>query len=505
MGSNKKIAKNTIFLYLRMFFVLAVSLYTTRVVFNVLGVVDYGIYNVVSGFVMLFSFLNTSLANGVQRFYNYNMGTNGDYSVRQVYNMSLLIQTLSGILVFLVIEGIGIWYINNQMTIPQERIDSAMWVFHTSVLSLFFVIIQIPYNAAVIAYERMDYYAIVNILDVLARLIAVSLLPFVSEDKLTMYGWLLLFINILDFALYAIYCKIQFVEIKLTWSFQPKLFKEMLVFSGWNVFGTFAFMLQSQGLNLMLNSFFGPILNAARGIANMIQGAVQGFQGNIVLAFRPQLVQAYADQNRARVNSMFLWLSKISYIMLLLIITPLILELHYVLGLWLGDSVPEETYVFTSLVLLNMLFSSLNTPVTQIIHASGKMKTYQITFGIMTSVVIPVSWIALHCGLPAYSVFIVCIIFTILTQMACLYVMNRIFPINITEYMRKTILPLVLITILSPIAGYYITQTMEESFLRMIIVGITSVVICVLLSYIVALQKEERKNITTFIIKKIRK
>lgn len=504
-NKNKKIAKNTLFLYLRMFFVLGVSLYTTRVVFRVLGVVDYGIYNVVNGFVVLFSFLNTSLANGVQRFYSYSIGAKNEYTVRQVYNMALFIQLIFGILIVLIVEMVGVWYIHNYMTIPYERLNSALLVFHSGTLSLFFVLLQIPYNAAIIAYERMDYYAIVNILDVLARLVAIILLPFIDSDKLALYGWILLIINIFDFALYSVYCKFNFSDIRLSLTFHSKLFKEMMVFSGWNIFGTFAYVMQSQGLNLLLNGFFGVVLNSARGIANMIQAAVQGFQGNIVLAFRPQMVQSYAEHDVRRVADIFTWMSKLSYIMLLIIITPLILELHFILNLWLGDDVPDDTYVFTFLVLVNMLFSSLNTPVTQIIHASGKMKAYQITTGVVTFMVIPVSWIALHYGLPPYSVFLICVIFTILNQCACLYVMNRIFPIDFRRYIGNIICPLLLATILSPIVGYYITKMMEETFLRFVLVGFSSVVCCLAISYMIVLQKEEKNRFINFIKNKLKR
>lgn len=237
----------------------------------------------------------------------------------------------------------------------------------------------------------------------------------------------------------------------------------------------------------------------------MIQAAVQGFQGNIVLAFRPQMVQSYAEHDVRRVMDIFTWMSKLSYIMLLIIITPLILELHFILNLWLGDGVPGETYIFTFLVLVNMLFSSLNTPVTQIIHASGKMKAYQITTGVVTCMVIPVSWIALHYGLPPYSVFLICVIFTILNQCACLYVMNRIFPIDFRRYIGNIICPLLLATILSPIVGYYITKMMEETFLRFVLVGFSSVVCCLAISYMIVLQKEEKNRFINFIKNKLKR
>lgn len=502
---NNTIAKNTLFLYLRMFFVLGVSLYTTRVVFNVLGVVDYGIYNVVSGFVLLFSFLNTSLANGVQRYYNYSIGRKGEYSVTDVYNMSLLIQLIFGVVLVLVIELGGLWYMDHYMTIPAERLVAAKWVFHTGVLSLFLVIMQIPYSAAVIAYEKMDYYAVVNIVDVVARLVAIIVLPCIDVDKLALYGCLLLMINVLDLAMYAGYCKLQFDGIVLALKFRSKLFRDMLVFSGWNIFGTFSFMLQSQGMNLLLNGWFGPVLNAARGVANMVQAAVQGFQGNIVLAFRPQIVQSYAEGDYERVREMFNWLSKISYVMLLVIITPLTLELHQVLEFWLGDKVPEETYIFTTLVLVNTLISSLNTPVTQVIHATGRMKLYQIAVGTIICMSLPVAWLFLKMGCEPYSVFVVCILFTLINQIVSIMVLRRYFAIDIRKYVSGIIIPLLVVTVLTPVAGWYLCQVMDETFLRLVIVGAVSVCMCLALSYYVLLNGAERRVIVSFIQNKIRK
>lgn len=504
MQSNKRIAKNTVFLYFRMIFVLGVSLYTTRIIFNVLGVIDYGIYNVVNGFVMLFTFLNTSLSNGVQRFYNYNLGSRNSYSIKQVFNTSLLIQLSLGLLILIIAEILGLWYFHSYLQIPSERTHAALWVFHTGVFSLFFVIIQIPYNAAIIAYERMDYYALVNIIDILVRLVIVLILPYLDADKMALYGCFVLGVNILDFVLYAAYCKFHFLDFRISFSYSRNLLREMLVFSGWNIFGTFAYVIQSQGLNLLLNGFFGPILNAARGIANMIQGAIQGFQGNIALAFRPQLIQSYASRDMERVTSMFTWLTKASYLMLLAITTPLLLELHQILELWLGEDVPIETYVFTFLILINLLLSSLNTPVTQIIHASGIMKTYQITTGVITCMTLPVSWATLKLGFTPSCVFIICIIVTIINQIACLYILNRIFTIDFIIYIKKTILPLLVVSLLTPVLGFMVTRSMQESFIRLFLVGVISVLSCFVLSFIIALQNNERQIIIKFLKEKIK-
>ena len=367
--SNKRIAKNTLFLYLRMAVVLIVSLFTTRVVLQSLGVVDYGINNVVGGFVSMFAFLNTSMSNGVQRFYNFSIGRKKEYSVRDVYNTSLLIQFLLVLILIVLLETVGLWYLHHKMVIPENRFLAAQWIFQFSILSLGLVVLQIPYSAAIMAYEKMDYFAYLSLFDVMAKLCIAYGIKYLDAEKLILYGALNLIITIVSFCLYFGYAKKHFKELKYDFRIRKELFKPMLSFSSWNIFGTFAYMLKGQGLNMLLNVFFGPVVNSARGISYMIMNAIQGFQSNIVIAFRPQVVQSYAEGNNERVTKLFYSLSKISFILLSIISIPIILEIDYILHLWLGDSIPEYTITFTLLILLNMIFSSLTTPVSQVVHA----------------------------------------------------------------------------------------------------------------------------------------
>ena len=505
ISSNKLIAKNTLFLYLRMILVLLVSLYMTRVVLNALGVVDYGINNVVAGFVSMFAFLNTSMSNGIQRFYNFKLGSEGEESLTKVYNMAMLIQLLIAVIILVLLETVGLWYLNEKMVIPEERMATAQWLYQFSVLSLLLVVMQIPYSAAIMAHERMDYYAYVSIIDVALKLGFALWLPHVSADKLIIYGLYSLVITVLNFFLYFIYAKRKFKEVRLQFSFHKELFKDMLTFSGWNIFGTFAYMLKNQGLNILLNAFFGPIVNAARGVSSMIGTAIQGFQSNIVISFRPQTVQSYAEGNMSRVKSLMYSLSKISYIMLFMLSMPVIIELNYILKLWLGDVVPDYTISFTVLMLVIMILSALNTPLSQVVHATGKMKGYQVGTSIVICAILPVAWIALKMGGDPNSVYFVSMAMTIVNQVVCMVLLKKIFQYSILEYIKDVIFPCIIVTIVATIIPVIISLIMPSSFWRLLLVAITGVGGTALISYYMVLNQYEKGMVNDIIRKIIRK
>lgn len=495
---NKKIAKNTLFLYGRMIIVLFVSLYTTRVVLHALGVVDYGINNVVAGFVSMFSFLNTSMANGIQRFYNFENGSKNGKSLEDVYNTALLIQFLLALVIVIVLESFGLWYINNKMVIPLERLNAAVWVFHCSVVSLALVIIQIPYSAAIMSHEKMDYYAIVSLADVFLKLILAFVISYVSYDKLIFYGVFTTLISLVNFSCYFIYCKCKFQEIKFERAFHKDIFKQMLSFSGWNIFDSFSYMLKGQGLNILLNAFFGPIVNAARAVSNQIMSAVQGFSANIVTAFRPQLVESYAQTNYKRVCKLMYSVSKLSYIFLYVICVPLVLEIRYILDLWLAGEVPDFTVEFTILVLANMLFSSLNMPLSQVVQATGKLKKYNFYRSLLVVSTLPIAWIFLKLGYNAVSVFWISLLISILNQPLSLWLLHRIFPYSINDYMKEVVFPCLVLSIVLPIFPYIIYCIMPTGFIRLIVICFVTVVISVALLYLFLLNDKEKEITLSF-------
>ncbi len=502
---NKRIAKNTIFLYVRMIFVLVVSIYTTRVILNALGVVDYGIFNVVAGFVSMFAFLNTSMSNGIQRFYNFKLGKEGEESLTKVYNTALLIQGLLAVVVVLLLETVGLWYLNTKMVIPVERMDTARWIYQFSVFSLILVIMQIPYSASIMAHERMNYYAYVSIVEVALKLAIALGLPHVKHDRLFVYGCYTLSVSVLCFLMYFIYNKIYFKSIKFQRGFHKGLFKDMLSFSGWNIFGTFAYMIKGQGLNVLLNAFFGPVVNAARGVASMIENAIHGFSSNIVISFRPQLVQSYANGDLERVRKMMFSLSKISYILLFMLSMPVAIELPFILHLWLGDAVPDYTVQFTVLTLIIMIFSSLNTPLSQVVHASGKMKAYQVGTSIVVCSILPVAWFSLRLGGNPVTVYVVCLIMTVINQAVCLLLLKKIFPYSIRDYMKNVIWPCAIVSIMATIFPVVIVILVKTSFFRLLLVAIVGVICTAASSYFWVLNQSEKAMVVEIIQKRFNK
>ena len=370
---NQRIAKNSIYLSIRMVIVLCITLYTTREVLAVLGVEDYGIYNVVCGFVSMFAFLNTSMSNGIQRFFNYEYGKNGEEGANQVFWTALVIQAILALVIILLTETIGMWYLYHKMVIPAERMLAAQWIFQFSILSFLFLIMQAPFTAVVMAHEHMNFYALVSVLDALLKLGIVFLIPVLKGDQLILYGILMALISLVNFGLYYVYTKTNFAEIELPRILDKQMFRPMLSFSGWNLFGSFSNMMKEQGINLIMNLFFGPIVNAARGIASQVNSGLQSFVSNLSIAIRPQIVQSFAIGDTTRTIRLMFSMSKLSCCFLYMIALPVIIEIDYILKLWLGNNVPAHTAMFVIIIVLTSFLNNLNAAVSAVIHASGKM------------------------------------------------------------------------------------------------------------------------------------
>lgn len=500
-NNNKRIAKNTVFLSVRMVIVLLIGLYISRALLSTLGVVDFGIYNVVCGFVAMFAFINTSMINGIQRFYNFEYGRNGEDGARKVYHCALITQTAIALLVVVATETFGIWYLNNKLVIPPERFTAAVYVFHFSVLSLLFPILQIPYSASITAHERMDYYAIVSVIDVILKLLIVLALPFIDYDHLVIYGLLTISINILNFLMYYIYAKRNFSELHGKIELDKKLLKNMLSFSGWNLFGSFSGVMRDQGLNLMLNSFFGPVVNAARGVAYQVSGGVQSFVVNITTASRPQLTQSYAQGNISRTFNIMYSMSKMCYISVFVFALPVLLETEYILHLWLGENIPEHTQSFVVLVVLSSLIHVYNPPTSFVVHATGKMRAYQTISSIFSLILLPVSYFFLKHGSSAEMVFVLYFIFTVLGQALCLYILHRLIPFSIIEYLKNVIWPCILLSISAAIIPIAIHVFMPYSFARFCVVVAISMLLVIFTSYSMGLNMTEKKIVKDFTIK----
>lgn len=502
MSSNKTIIKNTVFLYTRLIFILFVSLYTTREIFSALGVVDYGIYNVVAGFVSMFAFLNTSMINSIQRFYNYEKGIGNFDGIRSVYNMSLRIQILIGILTLVLLEVIGLWYINSKMVLPLDRVYAANWVFQFSALSLLLVILQIPYSAAVVSNEKMNYYAFVGICDAIVKLLIAFALPYATSDKLILYGFLILCISLLNFLMYYIYSRVHFKELRLVKGFNKSMFIKLLSFSGWNIFDTFAFVIQGQGLNLLMNSFFGPIVNAARGIAYQIQSTVYGFSSNLSTAFKPQLIESYAQKDFSRTKSLFFSMSKACFFMQYLLSIPIILNLDFILSLWLGSDIPNHTINFTQLVLINTIINSFNMPMSQVAQATGRIRTYQVVRSVVLILVLPLSYVAVRAFNFPEIVFYSIIVITIILQPLSLYLLHKVFQFEYKDYLLRITLPSFLFALLTLLPSIVLTNHLHTGIIRLLISLIVIVISSLLLGWTILLSKEERNSLLSYLKKK---
>lgn len=491
-SSNKRIAKNSVFLSIRMVVVLAITFYTTRVLLRILGVEDYGVYNVVCGFVSMFAFLNTSMSNGIQRFFNFEYGKNGEVGANKVYCTALLIQFILAIIIITLTESFGLWYLHHKMVIPEGRMFAAEWIFQFSILSFLFIIMQAPFSAAVMAHERMDFYAIVNVFDAFLKLGIVFLLPRLSADQLILYGILMAGISVVNFLIYYIYCKRHFKEIKYHRYFDKKLFISMLSFSGWNLFGSFSGVMKEQGINLVINFFFGPVVNAARGVAAQVNGGLQSFVANITMPVRPQVVQSYAQGNLKRTMHLTYSISKLSCCFLLMMALPLSLEINYVLHLWLGENVPDHAAFFTILILFTSLVSNLNSATSGVVHATGIMKDYQLWGSLISISSVPIAFFLLKIYPMPELALIAVMVCSALSHFICLFVVKRLVGMSIREYFKEVVWPILIVLILSFVITYPAHRFMSSGFLRFCVVTVVSILSVVSSLYFLAFNRSER-------------
>lgn len=499
-SSGKTIARNTIFLYIRMGVVLLVGLYTTRVVLRVLGVEDYGVYGVIGGFVSMFGVLNTSLSSGINRFYNYYIGKNDGEGVKAVYNSALRIQFITMLIVLLLVETVGLWYLNNKMVLPVERIQDARVLFHCSVFSLLLMLLQAPYSAAVTAYEKMDYYAIISIVDVLLKLAIVFLLQITDHDKLLFYGVLMTIVSVANFLLYFGYCKIHFKNLKFSRRYSRTLFKSMISFSGWSLLDPLSYMVRGQGCNMILNYYFGPIVNAAYSISNQIAVSLDSFSMNLTLAFRPQIIQAYSAKEYTRSVSLVSMMSRIMYALNLMIFLPFIFEIDYILTLWLGDTYPPLAPSFTLLILILKLVTVLNPPLTNLMSAMGKINGIMTCSFITICSIVPFAILFFNKGAAPESMYVLMIILAVINQIVSAYIVAKQFSyFEILEYLTQVIVPCILLSVAVLAPLLLIHHFMLSSMGRLLISLSISVILSVILGYYILLNREERERIVNII------
>lgn len=437
-SNNKRIAKNTLLLYFRMLATMAVSLYTSRVVLNILGVEDFGIYNVVGGIVAMFGFINGSMTSATQRYLTFELGQNNRTQLTKVFSTSLSIHAIISFLIIVLAETVGLWFLWNKMQIPADRMNAAFWVFQCSVAASVIMIMSVPYNAAIIAHERMSAFAYISIIEVSLKLLIVCFLRYFHTDKLILYAALIVIVQLVIRLCYSWYCNRHFKETKYRWIWDKTLFCEMTGFAGWNLFGNLAAITFTQGLNLLLNMFFGPVVNAARGIAVQAQTAIGQFSSNFQTALNPQITKSYATGDMEYMHGLIFRSAKFSFFLLLLLSLPVLIETKALLTLWL-KIVPDHTVVFLRIMLCTTWVYAVSNPLITAASATGKIKLYQSVVGGLLLLILPISYLCLRLGLPAYSVFIVHLVIEITAQFARLLMLKRMIKLSLREYFSKVV------------------------------------------------------------------
>jgi len=503
-SNNKRIAKNTMMLYFRMLLTMGVSLYTVRVVLDTLGTVDYGLYNVVGGVVAMFAFLSGTMASASQRFFAFELGRNNPEQLKKTFSMTMNIYILIGVIILALAETIGLWFLNNKMTIPPERMDAAHWVYQFSILSFMMTMFTIPYNAAIIAHEEMKIYAWVSILEVILRLLIVYLLVVFSFDKLQLYAILVFAITTLITFIYRLYCKRKFEECTYSFYWNQRLFSEIATYSGWNLLGSMASIFKNQGVNIILNLFFDPVVNAARAIAYQLYTRINQFVTNFFTAVNPQLVKYYAAKEKEKMFDLIFKSAKLAFFLLFLITTPIILNTHFILTIWLKE-VPPYVVLFTRLVLINALIDSLAMPLITSALATGRIKWYQITVGGTMLLNLPLSYVLLQNGLPAVTPFYVGIAIAIVNLFLRLILLRNMIQLPLKDFINKVILRAVFVSsVVYGIALIYLNYHPEtDNLLSFVTTLLAGFVLSLATIYTIGLTQTDRSLITNLVNKKL--
>ncbi len=503
--NNKRIAKNAMMLYIRLFLIMGVNFYLSRVILQILGVEDLGIYNVVGGIVTMMTFLNSSLNITTQRFMNYEMGKGRFDNLNTVFSMSFWSYVIIAITVFIVSESIGLWFLCERMNIPDARFNAAMWVYQLSILTFIINLLTVPYNSAIIAHEKMDFYAYLSIGDVIIKLVLTHALSYIGYDKLVFYAIMMCFSTAFIWGCNWLYCRINFKECKLKFMWDSTTFKKLLSFSAWNSVGAIASSVNEQGVNILINIFFNSSLNGARAIAYQVRTAINSFAANFLTAVRPQLFKSYAEGKLDYMNKLVYSSTKFSIYLLLIFILPLLFNTEFILKLWLGE-ITSEMVTFTQLVLISVPVSTCFPVLANVSQATGKIKWYQLSAAIMF-MMIPVStYILYKCALTVEWAFVMTFVWDVIGLAVRLIMLKKDIKFPMGKYMQKAILPPLLICIIvTSVIAYPITFIGISGWKFLILSSgaiITATLLCI---WLIGLEEYEKQLISAYITKIIKR
>ena len=503
LENNKRIAKNTLFLYFRMLFLMCISLYTSRVVLEALGISDYGLYNVVGGFVSMFSLISAPLTSASSRFLNFAMGKGDEMHLKTVFSTSLIVHVILAVIIALLCESFGVWYLNNKMVIPEGRLTAAKWVFQISVLNFCINLTTVPYNGAIIAHEKMSTYAIVSVFEGLARLLICFIVMFSSGDHLILYALLFMSVQVCVMIIYQIYCRRYFEECHVVFVIDKLLIKQMFSYSGWHIIGNSSAVLNRQGVDLVLNYFCGTLLNAARGISNQVMGAVSAFANNFMVAVNPQITKSYAQGEYQYMLSLIFRGARYSYYLLLVLSMPIILNTDYIMHIWL-KTIPDYAVPMAQLSLISAMIASLSNPLVAAQNATGQVKYYQIVVGGLQLLNLPLCYVALYLKFSPVSIVVISIIVEIISLMARLIMIpHYIRSFSSVSFIREVVFKAFLVTFSASILPSVMRIILGEDLLSFVIVSSLSILSTLFSVFILGMQKDERELVIAFCVSKI--
>ena len=500
-GNNKRIAKNTLLLYIRMFISIIIGLYTSRVILEVLGVNDYGVYNVVGGIVAMFAFLNSAMTAASQRFISFELGTGNFEKLKKVFSTSVEIHLVIAFIIFLLAETIGLWFLNTKLNIEPDRMIAANWVYQSAILSFMLTVVSVPYNACIVAHEHMQAFAYISILEVVLKLVIVFLLTIIPYDKLITYSILVLSVALIIRVIYGLYCKKHFSECSFHWTYDKKLFREMFSFAGWSLIGNLGFAIKDQGSNIVLNLFYGTALNAARGVAIQVNGIVSSFSSNFIMALNPQITKQYASGNIDQSVNLVYAGCRFSFYLLSIITVPILINIDYILSLWLGENVPSYTSEFLFYSLWASIIASMATPIVNALQATGNIRAFQIIIFLIMICEMPLAYIILSLDYEPYYMMFGTLFVTVIGLVArFLLLKKQIKKYSIRYFVFNVLLKNLILIITGFTISLVIKNQLPENFVYFIITSLLAVIITVSLIYTMGITSDER----CFINEKIR-
>lgn len=505
ISSKSTIAKNTTLLYARTVLIMVVTLYTSRVILQALGVEDYGVYTAIGGIIAFLSMVTGPIDAAISRYLTYELGRGNQDRLRRYFSTGLTTMIIFAVLSVIILETAGIWFLNNKMVIDENRVVAANWVLHLSIAAFVINLISAPYRAAIIAHEKMSLFAYMGILDAVLKLAVAFSLMASPIDKLILYAILLLAVAIVVRFIYTIVCNKQFEECRsVKISIDKVLFKGLFSFAGWNVFGAMATFCRGQGVNILFNLFGGPVVNAAYGIANQVNGAVASFVNNFTTALNPSIIKSYAAHEKDYMMSLVYQGARFSYFLVLFFAMPLILEAKYITQLWLGQT-PDYSVVFIQLMLIYSLIESLSKTIMAGVHATGIIKVYQIVIGLFQVIILPIAYVLLRIGYSPIAVLIAMVVVDIIAVVARMIMANFIFGLSIKDYLISVIGRVFLVTIISLIIPLILVIYLNNSLLSFFVVVIVSIVMTAFSVFYIGCVQSERLVILNKIQRYIRK